>query len=145
MGIKRDSSLLDAVNEQLARPPKKRSRLEPYFGAHLEFQPKYAEPPPSPESSESSVLSSAGVAEVASRPTKREWPFSGLSDTCVTPSDFLTPRKGSMASQRTIKLVAQLPHKGDPACFSILSGSRKRTSIIGRRKMEHKRQGRCTV
>ena len=37
------------VNDHLTGPPKRKSRLESYFQAHLEFQGRYVEPSPTPE------------------------------------------------------------------------------------------------
>lgn len=47
------------VNEHLAAPPKRKSLLENYFQAHLEFQGRYIEPSPTPEPSIASAVNSS--------------------------------------------------------------------------------------
>ena len=47
------------VNEHLTGTPKRKSRLESYFQAHLEFQGRYVEPSPTPEPSIASAVNSS--------------------------------------------------------------------------------------
>lgn len=47
------------VNEHLTAPPKRKSLLENYFQAHLEFQGRYIEPSPTPEPSIASAVNSS--------------------------------------------------------------------------------------
>jgi hypothetical protein len=44
----RHANFLDAVNQKLLEPPKRKSVLAPYFAAVLEFQEPYHTPSPSP-------------------------------------------------------------------------------------------------
>ena len=105
MAIDPPYNILNEVNKQLSQPPKKKSRLAPYFEAHYEYQDPYVEPSPSPEPS----LEAASAAATAAWPTSRKRAFHAVANEHDTSSGYSLPRKRSRLTATTASAITELP------------------------------------
>lgn len=132
MAIGQAFSILDEVNKLLSQPPKKKSRLAPYFEAHYEYQQPYVEPSPSPEPS----LEAAGAAATSAWPTSRKRAFHAVADEHDTSSGFSLPRKRSRLTATTASAITELGlnRYGSLRPRMLSRGDGKQTAMINSKK-----------